>query len=62
MPLRLLIGDGDATRRAGDDGDGQIVDLCKRQKLVLLADEVYQVNVYSPATRPFHSFKKVKHR
>jgi aspartate/methionine/tyrosine aminotransferase len=26
---------------------------------VLLADEVYQTNVYYPEKRPFHSFKKV---
>jgi len=26
---------------------------------MLFADEVYQTNVYEPATRPFHSFKKI---
>eukprot|EP00735_Rhodelphis_limneticus_P007935 TRINITY_DN2064_c0_g1::TRINITY_DN2064_c0_g1_i1::g.21748::m.21748 TRINITY_DN2064_c0_g1::TRINITY_DN2064_c0_g1_i1::g.21748 ORF type:complete len:493 (-),score=128.30,sp/P52894/ALA2_HORVU/55.62/0.0,Aminotran_1_2/PF00155.16/2.2e-39,Beta_elim_lyase/PF01212.16/0.0068 TRINITY_DN2064_c0_g1_i1:212-1651(-) len=35
-----------------------IIDFCHRQKVVLLADEVYQENVYIP-DRPFVSFKKV---
>ena len=39
-----------------------MLELCKRERLVLLADEVYQVNVYDREHRPFHSFKKVKHR
>ncbi|SNX85247.1 probable alt1 - alanine aminotransferase [Melanopsichium pennsylvanicum] len=29
------------------------------KRVVLLADEVYQANIYQPETRPFHSFKKV---
>ena len=29
------------------------------KRVVLLADEVYQANIYQPDTRPFHSFKKV---
>ncbi|RUP25384.1 pyridoxal phosphate-dependent transferase, partial [Jimgerdemannia flammicorona] len=37
----------------------EIVDFCHRERVVLLADEVYQTNVYQPAQRPFHSFKKV---
>jgi len=37
----------------------QIIDLCKKYKLVLLADEVYQTNVYDKANRPFYSFKHV---
>jgi aspartate/methionine/tyrosine aminotransferase len=35
----------------------EIVDFCYREKIVLLADEVYQENVYGH--KPFHSFKKV---
>jgi alanine transaminase len=35
-----------------------IIDYCYREKLVLLADEVYQANVYTREL-PFHSFKKV---
>jgi len=34
-----------------------IVKFCAREGLVLMADEVYQENIYS--TAPFHSFKKV---
>ncbi|KAH8521220.1 hypothetical protein H0E87_002324 [Populus deltoides] len=34
------------------------VDFCKKEGLVLLADEVYQENVYVPEKK-FHSFKKV---
>ncbi|KAJ2957503.1 hypothetical protein NQZ79_g6798 [Umbelopsis isabellina] len=37
----------------------QVVEFCSREKIVLLADEVYQTNVYHPDQRPFHSFKKV---
>ena len=36
----------------------EIVRFCARHGLVLLADEVYQENIYD-AARPFHSFKKV---
>ncbi|CAG8504378.1 9831_t:CDS:10 [Racocetra fulgida] len=36
----------------------EIIDFCHQQHLVLLADEVYQTNVYQPAERPFRSFKK----
>jgi len=35
-----------------------IINFCVQAKLVLLADEVYQVNTYKPK-KPFHSFKKV---
>ncbi|KAG1558470.1 hypothetical protein G6F46_003330 [Rhizopus delemar] len=35
-----------------------IVDFCWKQRIVLLADEVYQTNIYQPKERPFISFKK----
>eukprot|EP00164_Ancoracysta_twista_P003504 GFYU01004677.1.p1 GENE.GFYU01004677.1~~GFYU01004677.1.p1 ORF type:complete len:507 (+),score=147.76 GFYU01004677.1:70-1590(+) len=35
----------------------EILDFCHRERIVLMADEVYQENIYSD--RPFHSFKKV---
>ncbi|KAI9204985.1 pyridoxal phosphate-dependent transferase [Polychytrium aggregatum] len=35
-----------------------IIRFCHEEKLVLLADEVYQTNIYL-STLPFHSFKKV---
>ncbi|TPX55332.1 hypothetical protein CcCBS67573_g09487 [Chytriomyces confervae] len=37
----------------------EVVEFCKKENIVLLADEVYQTNIYKPAERPFHSFKKV---
>lgn len=37
----------------------EIVDFCHRNKVILLADEVYQTNIYQPKERPFHSFKKI---
>ncbi|KAK7683595.1 hypothetical protein QCA50_013433 [Cerrena zonata] len=39
-----------------------IVKLCEEHGLVLLADEVYQSNLHSPDTHPFHSFKQVVRR
>ncbi|KAJ2520459.1 alanine transaminase [Coemansia sp. RSA 2049] len=36
----------------------EIVRFCERERLVLLADEVYQTNIYTQ-TNPFVSFKKV---
>eukprot|EP00008_Paramoeba_atlantica_P003930 CAMPEP_0201489814 /NCGR_PEP_ID=MMETSP0151_2-20130828/23804_1 /ASSEMBLY_ACC=CAM_ASM_000257 /TAXON_ID=200890 /ORGANISM="Paramoeba atlantica, Strain 621/1 / CCAP 1560/9" /LENGTH=495 /DNA_ID=CAMNT_0047875519 /DNA_START=22 /DNA_END=1509 /DNA_ORIENTATION=+ len=36
-----------------------IVDFCGRRNLVLMADEVYQDNIYQPETRPFFSFRKI---
>jgi alanine transaminase len=35
-----------------------VITFCHEQKLVLLADEVYQTNIYEPEQRPFVSFKK----
>ncbi|PVU95813.1 hypothetical protein BB561_001582 [Smittium simulii] len=36
-----------------------IVTFCENQNLVILADEVYQTNIFAPLKRPFVSFKKV---
>merc|ERR1711907_657964 len=36
----------------------QIIDFCKREGLILLADEVYQDNIYAEG-KEFNSFKKV---
>ncbi|KAF7800227.1 hypothetical protein EIP86_011474 [Pleurotus ostreatoroseus] len=36
-----------------------VVRLCEKHNLVLLADEVYQFNLHNPEMHPFHSFKKV---
>jgi alanine transaminase len=35
-----------------------VVRLCEEENVLLIADEVYQTNVYSDA-KPFHSFKKI---
>jgi len=37
----------------------EIIDFCWRMKMVLLADEVYQENVYVKDVKSFHSYKKV---
>ncbi|CAH7684543.1 pyridoxal phosphate-dependent transferase [Phakopsora pachyrhizi] len=36
-----------------------IIEFCYRNKLLLMADEVYQTNIFNPEERPFISFKKV---
>ncbi|KAH7882918.1 pyridoxal phosphate-dependent transferase [Phlebopus sp. FC_14] len=36
----------------------EIVKLCEKHSLVLLADEVYQSNLHHPTSHPFTSFKK----
>jgi alanine transaminase len=36
----------------------EVIHLCEKENLVLIADEVYQTNIYTEG-RPFHSFKKV---
>ncbi|KAJ3045254.1 hypothetical protein HDV00_011126 [Rhizophlyctis rosea] len=36
----------------------EIIDFCHRKRIVLLADEVYQANVWEAQSLPFHSFKK----
>ncbi|KAI8368781.1 pyridoxal phosphate-dependent transferase [Blakeslea trispora] len=36
----------------------EIITFCYQHRLMLLADEVYQTNIYEPEQRPFISFKK----
>jgi len=36
----------------------ELIKLCSRNSLLILADEVYQTNIYDPK-RPFYSFKKI---
>ncbi|KAG0338808.1 hypothetical protein BG004_007065 [Podila humilis] len=36
----------------------EIIEFCRKNRVILLADEVYQTNIYHHE-RPFHSFKKV---
>ncbi|RXH67575.1 hypothetical protein DVH24_027722 [Malus domestica] len=55
----VVINPGNPTGQVlAEDNQRQIVDFCKQEGLVLLADEVYQQNVYVP-DKEFHSFKKV---
>lgn len=41
-----------------EENQKKIVEFCKNEGLVLLADEVYQENIYVE-DKPFHSFKKI---
>ncbi|KAH6757981.1 alanine aminotransferase 2 [Perilla frutescens var. hirtella] len=55
----VVINPGNPTGQVlAENNQRQIVDFCKKEGLVLLADEVYQENVYVP-DKKFHSFKKV---
>ncbi len=56
----VVINPGNPTGQCLEHRDMEaILDFAARHKLVLLADEVYQDNVY--ASKPFLSFKKVLH-
>ncbi|KZV32567.1 alanine aminotransferase 2 [Dorcoceras hygrometricum] len=55
----VVINPGNPTGQVlAEDNLKQIVEFCKKEGLVLLADEVYQENIYVP-DKQFHSFKKV---
>ncbi|MQM05119.1 hypothetical protein Taro_037927 [Colocasia esculenta] len=55
----VVINPGNPTGQVlSEDNQREIVEFCKREGLVLLADEVYQENVYVD-NKKFHSFKKV---
>jgi alanine transaminase len=55
----VVINPGNPTGNCLPLGNMQdIVRFCKKEGLVLMADEVYQENIYQ-GTAPFHSFKKV---
>jgi alanine transaminase len=54
-----VINPGNPTGQVlSEENQREIVEFSKREGLVLLADEVYQENVYVPEKK-FHSFKKV---
>ncbi|KAH9034995.1 transaminase [Lactarius pseudohatsudake] len=56
----VVINPGNPTGALLDEATMQnVVRLCERYGLVLLADEVYQTNLHSRSTHPFTSFKKV---
>ncbi|KAF2323679.1 hypothetical protein GH714_036590 [Hevea brasiliensis] len=55
----VVINPGNPTGQVlAEDNQRAIVEFCKQEGLVLLADEVYQENVYVPEKK-FHSFKKI---
>eukprot|EP01100_Stratorugosa_tubuloviscum_P011756 TRINITY_DN5330_c0_g1_i1.p1 TRINITY_DN5330_c0_g1~~TRINITY_DN5330_c0_g1_i1.p1 ORF type:complete len:511 (-),score=201.43 TRINITY_DN5330_c0_g1_i1:74-1606(-) len=55
----VVINPGNPTGQCLDlENQIEIVKFCKRKNVVLLADEVYQENVYAK-NKTFHSFKKV---
>ncbi|KAB5564049.1 hypothetical protein DKX38_004103 [Salix brachista] len=55
----VVINPGNPTGQVlAEDNQRGIVEFCKQEGLILLADEVYQENVYVPEKK-FHSFKKV---
>jgi len=56
----VIINPGNPTGALLDEPTMEkVVELCERNSLVLLADEVYQVNLHHPDTHPFTSFKKI---
>lgn len=56
----VIINPGNPTGALLDeDTQIELVKLCEKHSLVLLADEVYQVNLHKPTTHPFTSFKKI---
>jgi alanine transaminase len=56
----VVINPGNPTGALLDESTQEkLVQLCEEHSLVLLADEVYQVNLHKRATHPFTSFKKV---
>jgi len=56
----VIINPGNPTGQVLEEQNMRdVVDFVKRRNLVLLADEVYQENVYCKDKKPFHSFKKV---
>lgn len=56
----VVINPGNPTGSCLSEADmREIVQLCYDESLLLLADEVYQTNVYDPENKPFVSFKKV---
>ncbi|XP_047327120.1 alanine aminotransferase 2-like [Impatiens glandulifera] len=55
----VVINPGNPTGQVlAEENQREIVEFCKNEGLVLLADEVYQENVYVPEKK-FHSFKKI---
>jgi len=55
----VVINPGNPTGGCLREGDmKEVIQLCEEENLVLIADEVYQTNIYT-GSKPFHSFKKL---
>ncbi|KAI8342128.1 pyridoxal phosphate-dependent transferase [Chlamydoabsidia padenii] len=60
MRALVIINPGNPTGQClSEENMREIIEFCHSERLVLLADEVYQTNIYKPQSRPFHSFKQV---
>ncbi|ORY98002.1 pyridoxal phosphate-dependent transferase [Syncephalastrum racemosum] len=56
----VVINPGNPTGQClSQDTIRHVIEFCHKERIILLADEVYQTNIYYPEQRPFHSFKKV---
>ncbi|OZJ04312.1 hypothetical protein BZG36_03168 [Bifiguratus adelaidae] len=56
----VIINPGNPTGQClSEDNMRDVVQFCHDERIILLADEVYQTNVYHAQQRPFHSFKKI---
>lgn len=56
----VVINPGNPTGNClSEENIRDVLRLAHEKRLVVLADEVYQVNIYQPLERPFVSFKKV---
>ncbi|EPQ51972.1 PLP-dependent transferase [Gloeophyllum trabeum ATCC 11539] len=59
----VIINPGNPTGALLDEHtQEELVKLCEKHSLVLLADEVYQSNLHRPESHPFTSFKKIVRR
>ncbi|KAG2222573.1 hypothetical protein INT45_008692 [Circinella minor] len=55
----VIINPGNPTGQCLEASNMQdILTFCHEERLLLMADEVYQTNIYEPEQRPFVSFKK----
>ncbi|CAH1762162.1 13787_t:CDS:10, partial [Entrophospora sp. SA101] len=56
----VIINPGNPTGQClSEDNIKEVIEFCHSKRVVILADEVYQANIYQHAERPFRSFKKV---
>lgn len=56
----VIINPGNPTGGClAEDSMRDVVQLCYDEGILLMADEVYQANIFEPESKPFVSFKKV---